>query len=500
TFGLTRFGANETGNINVRTVPKALILLFRISVGEGWNQLMEDFASVQHPYCTTGTRYLDGDCGSQQWAWALFISWNILSMYIFVNLFISLIYESFSYVYQRSSGLSVISREEIRRFKQAWAEFDPDGTGYISKEVFPRFLGELSGVFEMRIYDGDFSVRTLIEDCQVSPLTRASALPVDGPSLGSGEIDLNKLNRRLSELPVLQIRTRRARMNTFYEEVLVSADPDHGISFNALLMILAHYKVINDNRSLKLEEYLRRRARLQRVEEAVNRNVVREDDGGAEFRRPEIFVHGEDEEMEGGGDGDGDVTRAPKFADVPSVSVTPVDFDPTDTAESLGGLGRRAPASGSDGGRFITTTALGGGSTMRNRSGSVQHHHYGDPEDRESSPARLSATRHRPSASASSIQPDWYFAAAMEGAATTPAGLTPPGSPGLTPNFSPVPPGSGGIGGGVGGGVGGVGGAGVGGTRSRANSAVSQDEMVGMFSASPWGASMERTMTMRWGS
>ncbi|KAK0948694.1 calcium channel protein, partial [Friedmanniomyces endolithicus] len=166
----------------------------------------------------------------------------------------------------------VISREEIRRFKQAWAEFDPDGTGYISKEVFPRFLGELSGVFEMRIYDGDFSVRTLIEDCKL-PDSGTSALPVDGPS-GSVEIDLKKLNRRLADLPVQQIRTRRAHMNIFYEEVLVSADPDRGISFNALLMILAHYKVINDNRSLKLEEYLRRRARLQRVEEAVNRNVV----------------------------------------------------------------------------------------------------------------------------------------------------------------------------------------------------------------------------------
>ena len=40
-------------------------------------------------------------------------------------------------------------------------------------------------------------------------------------------------------------------MNMFYEEVLVSADPDRGISFNTLLMILAHYKVINDNKSLR---------------------------------------------------------------------------------------------------------------------------------------------------------------------------------------------------------------------------------------------------------
>jgi hypothetical protein len=141
TFGLTRFGPGETGNINFRSVPKALILLFRCSTGEGWNELMEDFAGVDKPFCTEGERYFESDCGSPEWARALFITWNILSMYIFVNLFVSLIYESFSYVYQRSSGLSVISREEIRRFKQAWAEFDPNGTGYVSKDVFPRLLG-----------------------------------------------------------------------------------------------------------------------------------------------------------------------------------------------------------------------------------------------------------------------------------------------------------------------------------------------------------------------
>jgi len=140
-FGLTKFNDNESDNVNFRDVPKALILLFRMSVGEGWNQIMEDFAGMQPPYCEVGEQFSDGDCGSADWARALFISWNILSMYIFVNLFVSLIYESFSYVYQRSSGLSVISREEIRRFKQAWAEFDPDGKGFITREAFPRLLG-----------------------------------------------------------------------------------------------------------------------------------------------------------------------------------------------------------------------------------------------------------------------------------------------------------------------------------------------------------------------
>lgn len=141
TFGLTRFGSNEDGNINFRTVPKALILLFRMSCGEGWNQLMEDYATIVPPFCVLEDSFFGSDCGSSAWARALFISWNIISMYIFVSLFVSLIFESFSYVYQRTSGMAVISRDEIRRFKQAWSEFDPDGTGYISKEAFPRLLG-----------------------------------------------------------------------------------------------------------------------------------------------------------------------------------------------------------------------------------------------------------------------------------------------------------------------------------------------------------------------
>jgi hypothetical protein len=141
TFGLTRFGSMENANLNVRDVPKALILLFRCSTGEAWNQIMEDFAHVSEPYCVSNKNFFDSDCGSAAWARFLFCSWNILSMYIFVSLFVSLIFESFSYVYQRSSGLSAVSREEIRRFKEAWATSDPEGTGYISKKAFPRFLG-----------------------------------------------------------------------------------------------------------------------------------------------------------------------------------------------------------------------------------------------------------------------------------------------------------------------------------------------------------------------
>ena len=271
TFGLTRFGDSETGNINFRTVPKALILLFKMSMGEGWNQIMEDFATITYPNCVQSSLFYESDCGGAVWARALFISWNILSMYIFVSLFVSLIFESFSYVYQRSSGLARINRKELRRFKQAWATYDPEGTGWISKDVFPKLLGELSGAFEMRIYAGsEQSVHRILEVCAAK--TRGNETPPPGVVHG---VDLARLNHELSKIDVGDIKRRRERMEIFYQEIMVSADPDRGINFTTCLMILAHYNVISDNKSLRLEEYLRRRARLQRVEEEVRRRVVK---------------------------------------------------------------------------------------------------------------------------------------------------------------------------------------------------------------------------------
>lgn len=249
-FGLTRFGEGETSNYNFRTVPKALIMLLSMSFGEGWNETMEDFAQIKPPLCVYGTTFFDSDCGSTNWARGLFITWNILSMYIFTSLFVSLIYESFSYVYQNSSGLEKVSREEIRRFKQAWATLDPDGTGFITKEQFPRLLGELSGVFEMRIYKHEDSVRNILEDVQNEQMNGRHMSMISLPSTSTG-VNLKALNKRLAQIDPSEVRRSRARYNMFYEEVMVSADHDRGISFESVLMILAHYNIISDNKSLR---------------------------------------------------------------------------------------------------------------------------------------------------------------------------------------------------------------------------------------------------------
>lgn len=127
---------------------------------------------------------------------------------------------------------------------------------------------ELSGVFDMRIYKGEHSVGGILEACRVE--TRGP----DSPGRVVHGVDLDKLSERISTINVAKIREQRRKLDLFYQEVLVSADQDRGINFTSCLMILAHYNVISDSKSLRLEEFLRRRARLQRVEEEVRRRVV----------------------------------------------------------------------------------------------------------------------------------------------------------------------------------------------------------------------------------
>lgn len=125
----------------------------------------------------------------------------------------------------------------------------------------------------MRIYPAEFSIAKIKDECRVH--RKSTVLPLTEDRLEPVIIDLKLLNEKLKKMPIDEIRQRRNELNVFYAEVLHSADPDRGINFTALLMILAHYKIINDNKSLRLEEFLRRRRRLQYVEEDIQRAIVR---------------------------------------------------------------------------------------------------------------------------------------------------------------------------------------------------------------------------------
>lgn len=285
----------------------------------------------------------------------------------------------------------------------------------------------------------------ILEDCRDNNRgTDSSAGVVHG-------VDLARLNERIRTINVPEIRKRRKRLETFCTEVLISADVDRGINFTSCLMILAHYNVISDSKSLRLEEFLRRRARLQLVEEETRRRVVR---GffdtmywSREFRSRFDFRHS------------ARMMTVPQFA-VPEIFIDDQDaVSPHDensfVASSQNVSPRGSPRSRPqiDTGGLRRRTDSRGGSPSRSDN-SIQASPQMSP--RMGLNMQLSPYRPSPStASAASAGFSWDY----EGSATPEERL--------------------------------------GGGRSRANSAVDRQQVLEVFDNSAWGESIRRSFTLR---
>ncbi|WVQ96668.1 hypothetical protein IAU59_003774 [Kwoniella sp. CBS 9459] len=272
-FGLTKQG-NSAGTRfqNYYSFGNALVMLSFMSTGEGWNAYMHDY-TISYPRCTESDNFLQSDCGSAPGAYTLFISWNIVSMYIFLNMFTGVVVESFAYVYQRPGGSS-LNREEMRAFKRLWAEFDTERTGYIRRRDFIRFFSRLTGVLEVRSYPVEFSIPNMVRHALPDPVDNATgkAYVVTGVKRA---VDVRRVEAQIAQIDYRRVRERRQLFSRLYNEARISEEPNRGISFTAMLMMLAHYKLIDDEKALQLDDLLVRRAKTERVTDLVSLDRVR---------------------------------------------------------------------------------------------------------------------------------------------------------------------------------------------------------------------------------
>ncbi|WRT67795.1 uncharacterized protein IL334_004769 [Kwoniella shivajii] len=272
-FGLTKMGNNAgTRFQNYYSFGNALIMLAFMSTGEGWNGYMHDY-TISPPRCTENSNFLESDCGSAPGAYTLFISWNIVSMYIFLNMFTGVVVESFAYVYQMP-GRSSLNREEMRAFKRLWADFDIQRTGYIKRKDFVRFFSRLTGVFEVRTYPAEYSIPNMIHNALPDPIDSASgkSFVVTGVKKA---VDIRKIEHQITQIDYRKVRERRHLFSRLYNEAKISEEPGRGISFTSMLMMLSHYKLIDDEKALQLDDLLVRRAKTERVTDLVNLDRVR---------------------------------------------------------------------------------------------------------------------------------------------------------------------------------------------------------------------------------
>ncbi|KAH9024879.1 Ion transport protein-domain-containing protein, partial [Lactarius pseudohatsudake] len=268
-FSLTKWNTAEARNQNYSSMSNALVMLAFMTSGEGWNQYMHDYTTT-YPRCTdSSSAEQDSDCGSVGWAYTLFIAWNILSMYIFVNMFTGVVVESFSYVYQTTGGAKAVTREEMRAFKKVWAEFANQKTGFLERPQFVPFFRKLGGIFEVRIYPTEFSVQNILATC-------TDKGDHDYPDNKSTHgVNLRSLNTTLSTIDYAAIRRRRKLYSRLYHEAIITHQHGKGISFTNMLLLLAHHKLIVDKEALVLKDLVVRTGTNGLVTDLVNLDRVR---------------------------------------------------------------------------------------------------------------------------------------------------------------------------------------------------------------------------------
>ncbi|WAQ82990.1 hypothetical protein PtA15_3A356 [Puccinia triticina] len=183
-FSLTRAGPTSlTRYSNYQSLANALVMLAIQSTGEGWTAFMHDY-TVEPPYCVSSPYFLFNDCGSAAAAYILFISWNVISMYIVLNMFTGLVVDNFAYVFQLFGKVKSVDREEVRRFKEAWAEVDRDRTGYLSRHQFIPF----------------FSMRNLVDGAAgIGAEAKRGAWTVASAVNPARSLDVDELNARLAQ-------------------------------------------------------------------------------------------------------------------------------------------------------------------------------------------------------------------------------------------------------------------------------------------------------------
>ncbi|CAO3645074.1 unnamed protein product [Mucor hiemalis] len=256
-FGLTKYGHSaQTEHINFRSYSNTMISLVRYSTGEGWNSIMHDF-TVEYPNCVVAENYLDSDCGSLRWSYFLFLTFNIISMYIFIAIFVAVVADNFSYVYQIKANFSLVNRDEIRNFKMVWASVDTERTGYVTPDQYMTLWRKLQGIFTVRIFPVEYSYKNLVKECSTN---------VVNDDLYANNLDMDALNQKLSLLDKREIHAKRHDLEKIYWETALVESTTRGVSFNQMLLMLAQRKLIVPENALILEELLEN----QKKEEAIN--------------------------------------------------------------------------------------------------------------------------------------------------------------------------------------------------------------------------------------
>lgn len=132
----------------------SIILLFRCATGEDWNKLMHELSrgidridcyDDDNSYETyVANNMMPQGCGSN-FAFFYFLSFTLLISWVIMNLSIAAVIEGLENAKLQNFGL--ITKDHCETLLNAWMEYDPDATGWITVTDFICLIIELGDPF-----------------------------------------------------------------------------------------------------------------------------------------------------------------------------------------------------------------------------------------------------------------------------------------------------------------------------------------------------------------
>ncbi|CAF0765433.1 unnamed protein product [Adineta ricciae] len=115
-------------NNNFQTFFNSLLVLFRSSTGEAWQEIMYGCGPSANPKCDSRSRSVKNEnCGSY-FAIPFFLSFYILCSFLIINLFVAVIMDNFDYL---TRDWSILGPHHLDEFVRLWSEYDPEAKGRI---------------------------------------------------------------------------------------------------------------------------------------------------------------------------------------------------------------------------------------------------------------------------------------------------------------------------------------------------------------------------------
>ena len=145
-FGNVKREGELNDIVNFETFGTSLLLLFRLSTGSGWNDIM-DALLLKPPDCDPNYLGLPhGNCGSFS-AIVYLASYVIIVFLVIVNMYIAVILENVNRAHEIEDFC--ITKENFDSYYITWGLFVPDGKPYLPLDRLSEFVATLDRPFKI---------------------------------------------------------------------------------------------------------------------------------------------------------------------------------------------------------------------------------------------------------------------------------------------------------------------------------------------------------------